>query len=282
MFCEPGAWCGTSPAGCLTMQRLQPPDEARPARPGWMRRTSAAVWQRATDFVLPPLCLACHKQLAGHDALCARCWRGIDFIRPPLCDRLGIPLPYDTGTATVSAAALADPPVYNRARAAARFDGIVRDLVHGLKYADRHDGRRLFGRWLSAAGEELLSDADLLVPVPLHPIRLFTRRFNQAAILTQELARLRGLSWHATALRRVKRTPQQVGLTRDQRDRNMAAAFRVADVARSDIEDRNIVLIDDVITTGATVNACARALRSAGAARIDVLALAIVTNDGLR
>ena len=183
---------------------------------------------------------------------------------------------YDSGSAIVSAAALADPPEYDRARAVAHFDGVVRNMIHGLKYADRHDGRRLFARWLSSAGDELLADADLLVPVPLHRWRLLQRRFNQAAILAQELARLRGMPWHPDALARVRRTPQQVGLTRDQRRRNMAAAFQVCASALPAITGRKIVLIDDVITTGATVEACARVLKAAGAFQVDVLAVAMV------
>jgi ComF family protein len=249
--------------------------------PNWfaaaVSRRAGQGWRAISDFLLPPLCLKCQKQLGGHDALCARCWRGIDFIRAPLCDRLGIPLAFDSGTATVSAAALADPPAYDRARAVARFDGTVRDLIHGLKYADRHDGRRLLGRWLSTAGEDLLRDADLLVPVPLHRWRLLSRRFNQAALLAQELARLRALPWAPEALVRTKRTPQQVGLSRQQRQRNMAAAFNVNPASLPLIDGRNIVLIDDVITTGATFEACARVLKTAGAARVDVLAVAIVT-----
>jgi ComF family protein len=261
------------------MSAVDPPEHRFGPLTQFLARGLQAARSRVADFILPPVCLKCHKPLGGHDALCARCWRGIAFIRAPLCDRLGIPLPYDTGVATVSAAALADPPAYDRARAAAHFDGVVRDLVHNLKYADRHDGRRLLGRWLSTAGEEFLPDADLIVPVPLHRWRLFTRRFNQAALLAQELSRLRGVPWDPAALVRVKRTPQQVGLTRDQRQRNMAAAFKVPEARRARIEGRNIVLVDDVVTTGATANACARILKAAGAARVDVLAVAIVTGD---
>ncbi len=258
----------------------EPPSSGTPR---WIdrhvRNFAAKAWAGATDFLLPPVCLGCHQPLAGHDALCAKCWRSIEFIRAPLCDRLGIPLPFDSGGIIVSAAALADPPVYDRARAAAHFDGVVRDLVHKLKYADQQDSRRLLGRWLATAGVDLLHDANLLVPVPLHRWRLLTRRFNQAAILTQEVARLRDLPWAAEALVRVKRTPQQVGLTRDQRQRNMASAFQVPARALAQIEGQNVVLIDDVITTGATIDACARVLEAAGAARVDVLAIAIVTGD---
>jgi ComF family protein len=129
---------------------------------------------------------------------------------------------------------------------------------------------------LSSAGDQILADADLLIPVPLHRFRLFTRRFNQAAMLTQELARLRRIAWDPGLLVRVKRTPQQVGLTRDQRQRNMAAAFAVAAGGYKRIDGRNVILIDDVITTGATVEACARVLKAQGAARVDVLAVAMV------
>jgi ComF family protein len=242
----------------------------------WPAARLATIFSLAADFLLPPVCLACHRPLAGHDALCANCWRSVTFIRAPLCDRLGIPMRYDSGSAIVSAAALADPPDYHRARAVAHFDGVVRDMIHGLKYADRHDGRRLFARWLSSVGDDLLADADLLVPVPLHRFRLFHRRFNQAAILAQELARLRCMSWHPGALTRIRQTPQQVGLTRDQRRRNMSAAFQVPAAAATAIEGRRIVLIDDVITTGATVEACARVLKAAGALQVDVLAVAMV------
>ena len=113
-----------------------------------LRRAAAAI----ADVLVPPLCLSCHERLSTHDALCPACWSGIDFIRAPLCDRLGLPMPYDTGGRMVSAAAAADPPAYDRARAVARFEGVMRTLVHDLKFHDRHDARRLFGRWLAGAG----------------------------------------------------------------------------------------------------------------------------------
>ncbi len=139
---------------------------------------------------MPPLCLARHTPLVSHYALCSHCWGRIDFIRPPLCDRLGLPMPYDTGGTMISAAAAANPPDYDRARAVAQFEGVMRDLVHDLKFRDRHDARRLLGRWLVEAGADLMSDADVVVPVPLPRGRLFRRRFNQSAILGQEVARL--------------------------------------------------------------------------------------------
>ena len=235
--------------------------------------------QRASDLLMPPVCLYCRKPLAEHDCLCGSCWREVRFIRPPVCDRLGIPLPFDIGGPAISAEASANPPVYDRARAVAHFDGVVRDLVHQLKYGDSHIARRLFGRWLSETGAPLLADADLIVPVPLNRWRLLKRRFNQSAILSRELHQLTGIAWEPLALTRKRRTRSQVGLTHDQRRRNVQAAFAVAPDHTQIINGQRVILIDDVITTGATVEACARALKEAGAVQVDVLALALVTPD---
>lgn len=233
------------------------------------------------DLIVPPTCISCRKPLAVHDALCAKCWRSIKFIRPPLCDRLGIPLPFDVGGRAVSAQAEANPPDYDRARAVAHYDGVLRDLIHRFKYGDSHIGRRLLGRWLAEAGAELLREADVVVPVPLDRWRLLKRRFNQAAILSRELHRLTGIDWDPLILQRTKRTASQVGLTHDQRRRNVQGAFAVDAERAAAVQGRAIVLVDDVITTGATAEACARALKRAGAARVDVLALALVTSDSM-
>lgn len=233
------------------------------------------------DIVVPPCCLVCRARLGGHHLLCPSCWREVNFIRPPLCDVLGIPLPFDTGERTVSAGALADPPAFDRARAAAHFSGAMRTLVHQFKYADRHDARTLFGRWLAEAGRELLPGLDVIVPVPLSRLRLLLRHFNQAAVLASELSRHTGVPMEPMVLKRTRWTRSQVGMTRDQRRRNIAGAFGVSHDRRARIADRNVLLVDDVITTGATADACARTLKRAGAARVDVLALALVTNEAL-
>jgi predicted amidophosphoribosyltransferase len=138
----------------------------------------------AADLLLPPVCISCRKRAGAHGLLlCGDCWARIDFIAPPLCAKLGVPLPYDTGEPSLSAAAIADPPVYDRARAAARYSSTMRDLIQSFKYGDRHEGVPLFGRWMTAAGGELLADADVIVPVPLYRSRLWSRRFNQSAML---------------------------------------------------------------------------------------------------
>jgi ComF family protein len=241
-------------------------------------RTALAA---CADLIVPPCCLVCRARVGAHHLLCAACWRDVHFIRPPLCDVLGIPLPFDTGGRTVSAAAVAHPPAYDRARAVAHHSGAMRTLVHQLKYAHRHDARTLLGRWLAEAGRELLPGVDVIVPVPLSRLRLLQRQFNQAALLAGELARQTGMPMHPLLLHRVRSTASQVGMTRDQRRRNVAGAFRVPETRRGAVRGRNVLLIDDVVTTGATVEACARALKRAGAAQVDVLALALVTNEAL-
>jgi ComF family protein len=225
------------------------------------------------------VCLGCRASLAQHHALCAACWRDVSFIRAPVCERLGIPLPFDTGAPAISALALSDPPDYDRARAATHFAGTARRLVHGFKYSDRQEVRVLLGNWLIAAGRDLLDEAHLIVPVPMSRRRLFWRTFNQAAILSHEIGRRSGLPVSVSVLRRLRATRPQVGLTRAQRRDNMEGAFGVSKREQERVAGHNVLLIDDVITTGATVNACARVLRRAGAARVDVLAVAMVAGD---
>lgn len=240
-------------------------------------RVFTRLGRAALDMLLPPVCLGCRVRIMDHDALCPSCWRQINFVRPPLCDRLGLPLAIDTGAPALSAAAVADPPDYDRARAVAGFDGLMRVLVHGFKFHDSHNARRLFGRWLAEAGRELLADADLLVPVPLARWRLLARRFNQAQILAAEAGRRSGKPVNPFALVRSRSTAHQVGLTRAQRLKNVAGVFRIPPSELPNISGKAIVLVDDVITSGATASAAARALKRAGARKVDVLALAIVS-----
>ena len=136
--------------------------------------------RRVLDLALPPLCAACREPVEGR-GLCPACWSKLSFITRPYCEQLGTPFVYDPGPGILSMEAIADPPAYNRARAAVRFNEISRALVHALKYGDRLDLAPMMGRWISRAGRELLDEADALIPVPLHWRRLWARRFNQSA-----------------------------------------------------------------------------------------------------
>jgi ComF family protein len=231
------------------------------------------------DVGLPPLCPSCREPVGDGAGLCAGCWSKLSPIERPFCEKLGIPFTYDPGPGIYSMQAIADPPAYARARAAVRYDDIARTMVHALKYGDRLDLAPVMARWMGRAGGELLSDADIVVPVPLHWRRIWARRFNQSATLAKLLSKPNGVPVSHAALKRVKATPQQVGLSKAERAANMQGAFRVDAAGKAEIARRHVVLVDDVLTSGATADACSRALLRAGARQVDVLVFARVVDS---
>jgi ComF family protein len=247
----------------------------RPRRLARLAGALRATFGLAIDVALPQLCAACREPVGG-EGLCAACWARLTFIAPPYCERLGIPFPFDPGPGVLSMEAIADPPAYRRARAAVRYDDVARKLVHAFKYGDRLDLAPIMGRWMANAGRELIAEADAIVPVPLHWRRQWMRRFNQSALLGEVVGKACGTAVAHAALKRVKATPQQVGLSQTQRADNVQGAFRVPAATKAEVAQRKLLLIDDVLTSGATVDACARALLRAGAAQVDVLVFARV------
>ncbi len=240
-----------------------------------LRRVFGNARRVAFNVLYPPTCLACRAAIAQTDALCPVCWSRMGFIERPFCDRLGTPFEHDLGEGVLSARAVESPPAFNRARAVARFeDGPARRLVHRLKYSDRGELARPMGAWMARAGADLIFDADVITSIPLHFNRLWLRQFNQAGALASEIAKASGKPFEPDLLRRVKATRSQVGLTREQRADNVQGAFRSSPDAPS--RGRRVVLVDDVLTSGATANAAARALLRAGATRVDVLVFARV------
>lgn len=243
----------------------------------------------ALDALLPPQCLSCAELVGEPGALCATCWAKLRFIAAPVCRICGWPFETDptTGPSTgdVAAAPPADlvcgsclraPPAFDRARAVVAYDETSRGLILGFKHADRTHAAPAFAGWLARAGSELLITADVIAPVPLHWSRLLARRYNQAALLGNGLAKLTGKTSVPDLLIRRRRTPSQTRLSRSERLRNVAGAFAVRPTRLPHVRGRRIVLVDDVLTTGATVGACAAVLRRAGAASVDVLTLARV------
>jgi ComF family protein len=200
----------------------------------------------------------------------------VRFIEPPLCPVYGTPFAIDLGEGALSAEALADPPPFRRARSAAVYGDVARRLVHQLKYHDRPDLAHTMAAAMNRAGRTLLHESALIVPVPLHRWRLWQRRFNQAATLADTVSKLSGIPSDPLAIVRVKPTRRQVGLSATRREENMRGAFKVPDAMRSRIEARNVLLVDDVYTSGATAKAAARALLRGGAAAVDVLTFARV------
>jgi ComF family protein len=255
-------------------------DSSTPSRSiiGHLRGAWRHAAKFALDIALPTLCVACREPVDG-EGVCAECWAKLSFIEPPYCPRLGIPFIYDPGPELLSMEAIANPPAYQRARAAVRYDDVARTLVHALKYHDRTDLAPTMGGWMARAGRELLAEADVLVPVPLHWRRGWSRRYNQSGALAQAIGRQSRVKVAAEALRRVRATEQQIGLSRAQRASNVQGAFKVAADRMADIQGRRVVLIDDVLTSGATSDACARALLRAKAAQVDVLVFARVVDS---
>jgi ComF family protein len=247
----------------------------------------ASLWTRLRDgaagfgrLAMPPHCLACGVPVASDGTLCPSCWGRMRLIERPFCERLGIPFTYDLGPGALSAEAIADPPPFGRLRAAAVFDEIARELVHGLKYHRHLDLARWMAGWMGRAGRDVLDDAAVLVPVPLHRRRLWTRRFNQSAALASVLGRAAGKPFAPLALRRIRPTRHQVGLGANERAENVRGAFHVDPGRKTEVSGRNILLVDDVYTTGATAKAATRALLRAGAATVDVLVFARVVRGG--
>lgn len=239
-----------------------------------------AAGRALVDLVLPPRCLACGIPVTEPGTLCGACWPGLTFIAAPLCAVCGMPFVYAVPGETVCAGCLRRPPRYDRARSVLRYDEASRDLVLAFKHGDRTDSAPLFARWLANAAGELLDGGPLLVPVPLHRARLFARRYNQSALLTAGLARFAGLEWLPNGLVRHRKTRSQGRLSAAERRRNVGGAFAVTAAGGAAIAGRRALLIDDVLTTGATAEACAGALRRAGAGGVDVLTLARVISVG--
>ena len=252
---------------------------AHPLRGAWRacRGLVSHAARTALDVALPTLCVACRDPVAG-EGVCPECWSKLAFIERPFCPRLGIPFVYDPGPDMLSMEAIANPPAYQRARAAVRYDDVAKVLVHALKYQDRTDLAPTMGRWMARAGTELLDGADVLIPVPLHWRRGWSRRYNQSGALARSIAGQSGVPVAVDTLRRVRPTQQQVGLSRADRARNVQGAFKVAADRTGQVHGRRVVLIDDVLTSGATVDACARALLRARAAQVDVLVFARVVD----
>jgi len=229
------------------------------------------------DLIFPPLCISCRVPISASGAFCPKCWQEIQFLDGPMCACCGLPFELDPGSDTLCAGCLASPPAYDKARAVMRYDEKSRGPILALKHADRLDLAPTFARWLERGGRGLLAESDLILPVPLHPLRLWTRRYNQSAEVARALGRLSGKRVHFAALKRSRHTPSQGAMpSATARRRNMQGAFSVSARHKSAIAGRNALLVDDVLTTGATVNACARALKRDGAAKVFVLVLARV------
>ena len=229
------------------------------------------------DAVLPPRCLACGATVGEPGALCGSCWSAMTFFAPPWCARCGLPFPHPMGEDAVCADCARGRASWDRARAVMRYDKHSRRLVLALKY-DRTELAGALGRWMRQAGGDVLGGADLVIPVPLHWTRLLSRRYNQAGLLAHAIRAAGGPPVAPDWLMRRRRTPSQGRLGPLARARNVRGAFALK--PGREVRGKRLVIIDDVLTTGATVEECARVLRREGAAFVGVLTLARALRAG--
>jgi len=231
---------------------------------------------KAVDFILPPLCLMCDEPVGGMATLCPECWKQIQFIAPPFCACCGASFEIPVSEGTLCGACLNEAPHFESARAAMLYDDASRKLILGFKHNDRTYAAKALAVWMHRAGSEFLESIDALVPVPLHRWRLFHRRYNQSALLAQHIGEMAHKPVLPDALKRVRDTPPQGHLKRKERQENVKGAFAINSRHIDNVKDKTLVLIDDVMTTGATVNECSRVLLKAGAKQVYVLTLSRV------
>ena len=226
------------------------------------------------DTLLPPECVKCRAPVADPGNLCGDCFYELSFITEPHCIVCGVPFETEAEQGSTCGSCLAEPPAYDKARAVFVYDEASRPLILKFKHADRTEAAPFLASWMVRAGQEILAHSDQIFAVPLHRRRLLSRQYNQAALLARQVAQGSGLPFHPAALRRTRDTGSQGGRSRSGRARNVEGAFAVApDCA---VKDQSCLLIDDVLTTGATASACARALKKAGAREVNVLTVARV------
>ncbi len=239
--------------------------------PAWLRG--------AIDLILPNQCAACGELVEGGGVLCGTCWRQTPFISGLVCDGCGVPLPGADDGSVRCDECLTWPPAWSRGRAAMMYRDTARRLVLALKHGDRLDLVGPASDWMVRSARPLLTPAMIVVPVPVHRWRLIRRRYNQAALLAHDIARRTQLTCLPDALRRERPTGTQDGKSRQQRYDNVHGAFSVTTRRAPEIAGRIVLLVDDVMTSGATLTGCTEALRSAGAADVSTVVLARVARD---
>lgn len=243
------------------------------------RPQAKSLLSKALDLVLPPRCIATGEIVDAPGLISPEAWTRLTFIDAPFCSTCGLPFAFEATFGTICAGCLELEPVFDRARSAVVYNDASRKLIIDFKYGDKMHFVRTFTPWVLRAGEALLAETDILMPVPLHARRLWMRRFNQSAVLAQALAMARGKTCLPDGLIRLRHTVPQKGLSRSHRRENVKNAFAVNGRYMQLLKGKTVTLVDDVFTSGATLNECARTLKKCGAAQVFVLTIARVTRE---
>lgn len=234
--------------------------------------------QTAVSLIYPAQCMGCGGLVSSDFGLCGPCWAEMHFISGTVCEGCGAPLPGEAdGFRLECDSCLRHPRPWSQGRSALLYEGQGRKLVLGLKHGDRTEIAQTAAGWLERAAQPLLQDDPLLCPVPLHWTRLLKRKYNQSALLAEALAKRTDLQHCPDLLRRSRRTPALEGKTRDQRYRILGSAIEANPGRKNRVKGRNVLIVDDVMTSGATLSACTDACLQAGAAEVRVAVLARVT-----
>lgn len=233
---------------------------------------------RLLDFLIPPHCVSCHGSMESDQGLCGACWRQIHFISNPYCHTCGLPLPFgdDNPTTMLCGPCTLEPPPYDLGRSCVAYDAHSKDLILRFKHGDHTSLTPFFVKWLEQTGKEIMVDVKFILPVPLHWTRLLKRRYNQAALLSKGLSHKTGIPYLPTTLKRIRATPPQGHLSKEERQKNVENSFSVSDKGANILEGQQVLLIDDVLTSGATIHACTKVLKNAGVTKVSVLTLARV------
>ncbi len=226
------------------------------------------------DAVFPPRCPSCHASVVVEGNFCAPCFNQLKLIAPPMCSCCGIPFIADMGEGALCPECLTVPPAFDTVRAVMVYDITSAPLITALKFHDQWAGLNRYGEMMKSAGGALIAKSDMVIPVPLHWRRHLRRRYNQAALLAYRIAEDASLLCRMDIIKRARYTPPQMRLDRATRLKNVRKAFVLSERTLAVVQDKTILLVDDVVTTGATVSACASLLKKAGAKEVNVLALA--------
>ena len=229
------------------------------------------------DFALPPRCPGCGAVTDEPHRFCLTCWTQLAFLGDPCCARCALPFEYGEGAEVICGRCMAEPPAYDRLRAAVAYGDMARAVALKLKYGGRPSVAETMARFIERHLDA--STAPILAPVPLHRWRIWRRGYNQSALIAGVMARRAALEAQLDLLERVKATPVLRGMNPRERKAAVRGAFRVNPKRKEGLRGRAVILVDDIYTSGATVNACARILRRAGAARVDVLCWARVVRE---